>query len=176
MNDDNPSVLDWMILPEDVPAGSLKASKAASATERDAVAKALDLQELPLLEIAYTVKNIGDGVYRLKGQLTARVVQTCGVTLEPVPSEMSERIDIEFRPAEIMDDEKSGVIDLDDEIDVEPIVNDGMELGRVVFECFSAALDPYPRKSGASFAWQDPKAEEKPPSPFAVLAKLKKGD
>ena len=35
-------------------------------------------------------------------------------------------------------------------------------------------LDPYPRKPGAVF--ESPEGDEPDPSPFAALAKLKKGD
>ena len=46
--------------------------------------------------------------------------------------------------------------------DVEPIEHGTIEVGRVVFETLSAALDPYPRKSGATLEWQDPESAEEP--------------
>jgi hypothetical protein len=48
-------------------------------------------------------------------------------------------------------------------------------VGRIVYETVSAALDPYPRKSGAEFTWSDPREAEAAAraNPFALLKKLK---
>ena len=50
-----------------------------------------------------------------------------------------------------------------------------IDVGRVVFETLSAALDPYPRKNGASLEWQDPESAEGvgASGPFGALKKLK---
>jgi hypothetical protein len=42
-------------------------------------------------------------------------------------------------------------------------------------ELFASAINPYPRKEDAEFAWTDPKAaaEEGTLKPFAALARLK---
>ena len=59
----------------------------------------------------------------------------------------------------------------------EPVRNGTIDLAPVIYESFATALDPYPRKEGADFAWnQGPPAEilaEKAPGPFAALGKLK---
>jgi hypothetical protein len=55
--------------------------------------------------------------------------------------------------------------------ELEPIVHDRIEVGRIVYEHVAAALDPYPRKEGASLEQADPEAGERE-SPFAVLSKL----
>ena len=59
----------------------------------------------------------------------------------------------------------------------EPVRDGTIDLGPVIYESFATALDPYPRKEGADFAWnQGPPAEilaEKAPGPFAALGKLK---
>ncbi len=168
--------LNWPIATRDVPAGQLKGSFTASAAERTAIAAALELKDCVALEVPYTLRLGGNGAYRLKAQLTADVVQTCVVTLEPVAARVDEPISVEFSEGAVTDDTVvSGTVDLDDDTDVEPIVNGVMDVGRVVFETLAASLDPYPRKAGVAFDWNDPKGEPvKPANPFAVLAKLKK--
>ena len=53
-----------------------------------------------------------------------------------------------------------------------PIENGKIAYGRLIYECISAGLPPYPRKPDATLDWQ-----EKPATadvhPFAALAKLK---
>ena len=49
--------------------------------------------------------------------------------------------------------------------------------GRIIFETLAASLDPYPRREGVEFNWQDPQATEpEKASPFAVLSKLNDKD
>ena len=102
-------------------------------------------------------------------------MQACIVTLEPVPGAVKDTFDVEFwldfarRAAEAEQSVLSGP-------DVEPLALGVIDAGRIVFECLSAALDPYPRKHGAEFGWRDPVQEKAgDSSPFVILAKLKGG-
>ena len=167
---DNPLVA-WTLDIHAIPQSGLAKVRVATATERAAVAKALDILDCKALSVAYGLKQLGGGRYRLKGTVTASVVQACVVTLEPVAGVVEDDIAAEFRPATEISAE-SGVIDLDAEIDIEPITDDGVDLGRIVYEHLASALDPYPRKGDASFDWREDKPVEKP-NPFAVLAKVR---
>ncbi len=164
----------WSIEITAVPATGLQGTKAANREERAAVTAALAIPACEALSFDYALKPLGNGRYRLKGQIAARVVQTCGITLEPVTEAMSERVSVEFRPAEEMPDAKDGAAHVDAEIDPEPIIDGRIDLGRVVYEHVASGLNPFPRKDGAAFDWQDQRggapAKE---NPFAVLAKLK---
>jgi hypothetical protein len=51
------------------------------------------------------------------------------------------------------------------------IVNGHIDLGALTAEFLALGLDPYPRKPGVDF---DYKGDDKPDSPFAALAKLKR--
>ena len=59
----------------------------------------------------------------------------------------------------------------------EPILEGKMDIGSVIYETFATALDPYPKRQGASLQWQESDAQsddkEKPEGPFAALAQLK---
>ncbi len=49
-----------------------------------AIAKLLDLRGLEDLALTYRLVRAGAGRLRLKGELKAKVTQTCVVSLEPV--------------------------------------------------------------------------------------------
>jgi len=94
-----------------------------------------------------------------------------------VPSRIVDSFSVEFRRDNVGEHEQEA--DGDREVfsllDVEPLRDDLIDVGRIVYETFSAALDPYPRKSGAEFTWSDPREAEATArsNPFAVLKKLK---
>jgi hypothetical protein len=157
----------------------------ASPEQCASLARDLDLIACNSLAVAYKLRSLHRGRYRLTGTISADVVQRCVVTLEPVPAILEEAIDIEFWPVEQLaakpvpgvtqeaSDEHNDTADfsaLGDE-PPEPIDQGRIALGRVVFELVSAGLDPYPRASGAEFAWAT--KDEGNDKPFAALAKLK---
>ena len=116
-----------------------------------------------------------DGV-RIRGRLQGEVVQACVVTLEPVVSNIAQDIDQIFVPegsklARIVTDERGEmVLDPDGPDLPEQFVGDTIDAGALVAEFAALDIDPYPRKPGAELpVVAQPVAEEKPPSPFAVL-------
>ncbi|MEZ5829093.1 MAG: DUF177 domain-containing protein [Hyphomicrobiales bacterium] len=140
------------------------------------VATLLDLVALEGLAFDYHLRRDGARVH-LNGRLKARVTQTCVVTLEPVGSLIDVPVTIEFWPAtsveelehKVEDPEQSGLLDWPEAI------SDGtLDLGPVVYETLATALDPYPRREGASFEWsQDAsEAEARETGPFAALKQL----
>ena len=163
----------WTILTTDVPSSGFTQSKAANRDERVALKAALDLIDCEAMSFEYTLKPASEGRYRLKGKLTARVVQTCVVTLEPVTNTITDRVMAEFLPAQDMPAEIGGSVDLDDDYDEEPIIDQRIDIGRVVYEHLASALDPYPRKEGAAVDWTPLDGAMAKENPFAVLAKLK---
>ncbi len=72
---------------------------------------------------------------------------------------------------------EGGAVDLDDEPEPEPIVGGQLAVGRIVFECLAAALDPFPRAAGATLDRHEAAPQSAgagaPSSPFAVLAKIR---
>lgn len=164
---------DWFHATVDIPAQGLEYQRAAGPQERTAIAKELGIVTLDRLEASYRVTAIAGGGWRLAGTVSADVVQSCVITLEPVPAQITETFKVEFwRDL----DEPEGGEDKSvlDGADIEALEGDVIPAGRIVFECLSAALDPYPRKEGASLGWNDPKAQEaEKNNPFSVLAKFR---
>lgn len=147
--------------------------------ERASIAELLDLVALHALGFHYRLRHGGGGRVHLSGRLTADATQTCVVTLEPVPASIDVPVEVEFWPQAFIEDlekkaedpSQSGLIDWP-----EPITDNTIDLGPVVYESFATALDPYPKKEGASFQWSQgaSEAEDRESSPFAALKQLKK--
>lgn len=181
-----PPVLTRSIEVDDVEDGEARLIEVTEA-ERATIARLLDLVALDRLAFAYRLKREGEGRTGLTGTLSATATQTCVVTLEPVPSTLEVPVSVEFWPLRLLrqleakaqleakPDEPAchGMVDWP-----EPVRDGTIDLGPVIYESFATALDPYPRKEGADFAWhEEPSAEspaEKAPGPFAALGKLKR--
>lgn len=144
----------------------------AEPNERRAVAKRLELQDVAALEAECRLERPphGDNV-RLRGRLTAKITQTCVVTLEPIPAEITvsfERLYVPGWQPSMEGDEET----VDAEApDMEPLEGDSIDLGEAAVEELSLALDPYPRLPGAEL---DPDREEDRSHPFQALAALRR--
>src|SRR5262245_10072852 len=134
----------------EIPAGGLEAERTASPTQLQAIAAALDLLAAEQLVVRYRIEPLPAGRYRLFGELDARVVQACVVTLDPVATDISEELTVEFWPSAQLPEpgsEEQGILAADEH---EPIDNDRLDVGRVVFETLAAAIPPYPRAEDAA--------------------------
>ena len=49
------------------------------------------------LKASYTIVPMSPGRYRVFGEVTARIEQVCGVTLDPTEQVIEEAVDVEFR-------------------------------------------------------------------------------
>jgi len=148
--------------------------------ERAAIARRLDLQSLDRFDIRIEVTPWRGSGARLKASFEADVVQTCVVSLEPVPATVKDSFDVRFLPAAMLAEPGEGEeleISPDDDDAPEPLGGDTgtvLDAGDVAVQYLSLALDPYPRKEGAVIP--EEAASEAEPSPFAVLAALKPKD
>ena len=132
---------------------------------RGRIARALDLAALDSFKATLKVVPAGQAGWRLSGHLTASAVQTCGITLEPLPVEIDQRFAIDLVEALETPEEDEVEVTLDD--DAPDLIEDGrIDLGQYAVEQLALTLDPFPRKSGAEFVQPEEPAEI---SPFAVL-------
>lgn len=171
--------LEWTHAIRDVPAAGLAVTRTATTEEAGRVAEMLEILGVEALVATYRIKPVAGGRQRLAGEIKARVVQACVVSLEPVVAEISCPFEVILAPAETLavraaaagDDEAE-----QDEIDtplVEPIVNGEVDIGRIVYEELASQLDPYPRRPEASFEWTDGRVTTADVHPFAKLAQLR---
>jgi uncharacterized metal-binding protein YceD (DUF177 family) len=158
---------------EDIPDTGLHVEIDAPAAVRPDLAELAGLRDLPRLSAVFDLTRQGSGVH-VTGQVSARVGQTCVVTLEPIESTVTEAIDLKFAPA--IGAESDAKIarkrPLDDDEPPEPLFDGRLDLGALATEFLILGIDPYPRKAGAEFA--PPKLEDSGEHPFAALQSLKK--
>ena len=147
-------------------------------SERTAIMNLLDLGALDDVEFVYRLRRGGGRRIHLSGRLRASVVQTCVVTLDPVPATIDVPVEAEFWPPEkiaalqeqVDDPAQTGGMDWP-----EPIEGDAIDLGPLIYETLATSLDPYPKKPGAQFDWAKGQLDERMPQngPFAALRSLK---
>ena len=142
------------------------------AAARAKIAKALDLASLDAFVADLSVAPAANAGYRLTGRIRASAVQTCGITLEPLPVEIDQRFSIDL--VEAVDPIETDEIEITLDDDAPDIIEDGrIDLGQYAVEQLALTLDPFPRKPGAEFVQPDEPAEI---SPFAVLKQFKAKD
>jgi hypothetical protein len=101
--------------------------------------------------------------------VSARVGQTCVVTLDPIENDICEAVDLLFEPAE--GGLPRGPHGEAEREPPEPLREGRIDLGEVATEFLLLGVDPYPRKPGAEFA--SPASVGAEEGPFAALAALK---
>jgi hypothetical protein len=158
---------------EDVPETGLNLALKADEEVRARLAVLAGVPSVPQLGVNADVMRHGEGL-RAAGRLTARVAQTCVVTLEPIENPIDEPFDVLFLPQDVAGAAPAdpGPEKVDDTR--EPLINGAADLGAVATEFFLLGINPYPRKPGAEFS--GPAEDRAADSPFASLSRLKGRD
>lgn len=145
---------------------------AARPDELSGLARSLGIPSVESLSATLEVKPLSRGMIRVRGQARAELHQGCVVTMEPFPTRVAEEVEMRFAPPEIAASMAEAVgDDLEAEDPPDPYSGDHIDLGAVAREFVALGLDPYPRKPGAVFAYEEEAPGEE--SPFARLAALK---
>ncbi len=144
--------------------------------EREAIKALLDLEALERFEFTYRIRVDAKGRVHVSGRLEADLVQTCVVTLEPVPVSIDVPVSAAFWPAPMVAALEGKAEDRSDLFDWPEVINDGsIDLGTLAYETLATSLEPYPKKAGATFTWPEGAALDEEPEngPFAGLKGLK---
>ena len=157
----------------DVPETGRHLDLIADAHARAAIAKLAGLDALPRFEASFDVMRHRRNGLRVVGHVSATVTQTCGVTLEPMNSEIDEAIDLVFAPTAEPSPGAAAEIEVPLEDVPEAMVHGAVDLGTIATEFLILGIDPYPRKPGVVF--QSPATGDDSTRPFAALAALKRG-
>ncbi len=145
---------------------------ALDAGVREKIAVELGVDGLARLEADVEISPWLDGA-RLRGRIGALVQQTCGVTLEPLESEIDHDFELKLLPVGSPNAPaapEDAVLDPEAEDPPDLIEDNQVDLAALVVELLAVEIDPFPRKPGVVF---DPGPDEQPPSPFAVLKDFK---
>lgn len=173
----------------EVPDGGLEAQLVATAQECRAIASRLGLVEMRELRADVTLTLWRRSGLRLRGKLSALVVQTCVVSLEEFEQRIEETLEARFADAgdrillEARDGASEVVVEPEGEDPPEPLEGGCVDLGEYIVSSLAIALDPHPRKPGVEL---DPSLREhgddvengprESENPFAALAVLRKSD
>jgi hypothetical protein len=152
---------------------------AANAEERAALARRFGLVSLDRFEASLELRlERGLSAIRVRGRFEADLVQSCVVTLAPVPARLVETVDLLYSPGGREESHGEEVlIDVDQQDPPETIGPGGLDLGEALAQQLAVALDPYPRAEGADVAaleWSASADAEADKGPFAVLAQLRR--
>ena len=157
---------------DDIPETGLHVEIEAPETVRNQLAALAGLRELPRLSAVFDLNRRVAGVH-VSGQVSARVGQTCVVTLEPIETELEELVDLKFAPPlDALPKADTPGLDVDGAEPPEPLSDGKVDLGAIATEFLLLGIDPYPRKAGAEFS--PIKADDGSAKPFAALEALKK--
>jgi len=114
-------------------------------------------------------------------RVRAEMEQNCVVTLEPFDIRLEETVAAEFWPErqiKAWDAERGPEAEIDDNTpDPEPIVEEKLEIGNLVFQLLVIAIDPHPRSPDAVLEQDSTQSEEEriAERPFAALQQLRGG-
>jgi hypothetical protein len=165
-----------------LPQDGMPVTIAATDKQLKLLAKAHGLISADTFKAEFLLKKWRKDGVKITGTVSARIVQSCVVSMEPVESALSAEIDALFVPegsklAHVpVSPNNEMLIDFEGPDAPETFSGGMIDAGAVAEEFFALAIDPYPRKPGAALDFRgDP--EETPaakPSPFANLVKLRK--
>jgi uncharacterized metal-binding protein YceD (DUF177 family) len=118
----------------------------ADDAECAALARRMGLPAVLSLSCAYRLRTTRQGAIAARGELKARVVQTCVVTMDEFEADVTESFRVRFVPAGTESDD----LDPDTEDDI-GYDGEAIDLGEATAQQLSLALEPYPRKPGVTF-------------------------
>lgn len=162
---------------DEVPPSGKQVTIEADAAALIALAKRFSVEEVSDLKADILLTPLDKNCLYASGEVRGRVRQVCGVTLEPVWTDIIQKIEVEFQPAHLV----SQFIEPEDdyESDAPEAMSEGSaDIGEWVTQVFAMELPAYPRAPDAQFSGygqsdEEIAAEDKKPSPFAALAALK---
>lgn len=185
--------LSRLVIADKVTTGGQHEVITATESECAALAQRFDLFAVANLQGRLRLRRVRGEFIKVTGEVEADVIQRCVVTLEPVPAHVKEEFSALYAPDHLIpkeeEDQESDHFQYlgSDEDFPEPMPGGRIDIGELLAQNLSLALDPYPRAPGVEFvpiledydpATAGPDAEPvaEPPrqNPFAALSRLKK--
>ncbi len=175
-HDDRPSPVSPVSFKANVlrlPQKGMPVTVDATDKQREALAEAHGLESVERYHVELLVSRWKRNGVKVSGTVSADITQACVVTLEPLHNRIREEVEALYLP----EDSKLGregfhaggeiLIDADGPDSPELFSGDTIDVGALAEEFFGLAIDPYPRKAGASASLAP--LEERPPAPDGPL-------
>jgi uncharacterized metal-binding protein YceD (DUF177 family) len=159
------SALSRPVSVTDIPQEGVDVTVEARPEEREALARDFKLPAIHSLTGAFHVTGTRSRVH-VSGRVDARIEQICVVTLDPFENELHEDVEVDFAA--------SAPAAAQGEDPPDEIVGGTVDLGALTAEFLALGLDPHPRKPGVDFSFEA--VDDRAPSPFAALEKLKRDE
>jgi hypothetical protein len=179
-------VTKWNTVPEfsrfihlaDLGRKDLKLTLSATSSEREALASRLEITEISALESKLRVYRIEDGVFEVRGSLEAEIVFIAEHAADAMDFTVNEALHEVFATeagwASLLEASSDG------DVNAEPLTGDSLDLGEVVAQNLSLALDPLLLELGSletdavTYTAGGSGGDEAPAHPFAGLAALRR--
>jgi hypothetical protein len=150
-----------------------------SVPERERIARWADVVSVEQFEGRVALRRLSASRFAYEAALSADIVQSCVVTLEPVHTHIAREFhrELHLTPALKKAAAPGGEVPVSvtEDDGPEEIASTRFDLAAPLLEEFSLAIDPYPRAPGVEFE-PPPSAKARPDSLFAVLKRLKAKD
>jgi len=146
---------------------------APDAEQRARLAEWAAVDSVDTFEGRVTLRRRSAGRFDYDAVLTADIVQSCVVSLQPVRSHLTLDVSRHLHFSKFLASAKIAQHELAPESDEGPeeLEDSHYDLASPLLEEFALAIDPYPRASGTVF--EPPPDKDAGESPFAVLKRLK---
>lgn len=172
--------MSLLVLHDEVPPHGREIEYQAEADVLSALAGRFNVEQVSDLQFQALLMPLDNNCLQASGSVRGRVRQICGVTLEPIWTEIDQQFSAEFQPQELV----AKYIVPEDDFDTElpEAMQDGRaDIGEMVSQVFAMEIPAYPRAEGAEFAGYgqseiEIEAEDAKQSPFAALSALKPTD
>jgi len=141
----------------------------ATSEECEKIVKRMGIASLSELSSEFSFSSNDEmSRFEITGRIYANLTQNCIVTGLPVEEEINEPLHIKVRLGEEEDLPDESLMDPED---IEYTKNAKVDVGELVVQYLSLAINPYPRKEGVETIRGD---QEPKKNPFAKLETLKK--
>lgn len=165
---------------DEVPPSGKTINHQADAAVLAALAARFGVEAVADLGFEALILPLAQNCLQASGRISGRVQQICGVTLQPMWTEIDQPFSLEFQPAETVAKFVIPEDDFDTELP-EAMQHGEADIGEAVTQIFAMEVPAYPRAPDAAFdgygqSAEEIAAEDKKPSPFAALAALKDTD
>jgi uncharacterized metal-binding protein YceD (DUF177 family) len=172
----NPNLLPELFRPLPIAEIGTKESERrveSNESERTALAKRFGLQAIRSLSGELRLRWVSDELIRLEGNLRAEIIQLCVVSLEPITAKIEQSFTRLLAFGAAPESEGEIEIDLSADEPPDPVQGETIDIGEILAEELALAIDPYPRKPGATTPGSKLESAGKE-GPFAALKAWKK--